>query len=284
MPDAFAHCEALVRAADRERFLAALFAPANRRNALFALYAFNIEIARVREAVREPLAGEIRLQWWSDALTGSARGDAEANPVMAALKATVIRYGLSLDALQALIAARRFDLYDEPMVTLAELEAYAEAASAGLIGLAARVLAGTETNGEGEVVRHAGIAQAIAGLLAALPVHAARGQVYVPRELLERHGAVSADVTARAATPGVRAALAALRAVAREHLAAAGSRYDTVPAAMLPALLPVALVPAMLARMDRAGFDPFAPNEMSAWRRQWLIWRAARRPRRIFGS
>ena len=70
MPDAFAHCEALVRAADRERFLTALFAPADRRNALFALYAFNIEIARVREAVREPLAGEIRLQWWSDALRG----------------------------------------------------------------------------------------------------------------------------------------------------------------------------------------------------------------------
>ena len=126
MPDAFAHCEALVRAADRERFLTALFAPANRRNALFALYAFNVEIARVREAVRDPLAGEIRLQWWSDALAGSARGDAEANPVMAALKATVVRYGLSLDALQALIAARRFDLYDEPMATMAELEAYAE--------------------------------------------------------------------------------------------------------------------------------------------------------------
>jgi phytoene synthase len=141
MPDAFAHCEALVRAADRERFLTALFAPANRRNALFALYAFNVEIARVRDAVREPLAGEIRLQWWSDALTGSARGDAEANPVMAALKATVVRFGLALDALQALVGARRFDLYDEPMATMAELEAYAEGASAGLIGLAGRILA-----------------------------------------------------------------------------------------------------------------------------------------------
>jgi phytoene synthase len=284
MPDAFAHCEALVRAADRERFLTALFAPANRRNALFALYAFNIEIARVREAAREPLAGEIRLQWWSDALAGSARGDAEANPVMAALKATVIRYGLSLDALEALIAARRFDLYDEPMATMTELEAYAEAVSAGLIGLAARILAGAETNGTGELVRHAGIAQAITGLLMALPVHAARGQVYVPRDLLERHGAVPADITARIATPGVRAALAELRSSARGHLAAARSRFDTVPPAMLPALLPVALAPATLARMERVRFDPFVPYELPAWRRQWLIWRAARRPQRIFGG
>ena len=121
MSDAFAHCEALVRTADRERFLTALFAPAEHRAALFALYAFNIEIARVREAVRDPLAGEIRLQWWSDALAGSARGDAEANPVVSALAATVTRYRLPVDGLQAVIAARRFDLYDEPMATMAEL-------------------------------------------------------------------------------------------------------------------------------------------------------------------
>jgi phytoene synthase len=133
MPDAFAHCEALVRTADRERFLTALFAPAEFRMALFAVYAFNIEIARVREAVRDPLAGEIRLQWWSDALASTARGDAEANPVASALIATVTRFHLPVDTLQAVVAARRFDLYDEPMVTLGELEAYADGASGGLI-------------------------------------------------------------------------------------------------------------------------------------------------------
>ena len=95
MQDAFAHCEALVRAADRDRFLATLFAPAEHRGALFALYAFNIEIARVREVVREPLAGEIRLQWWDDALSGRGRGEVEANPVAAALRTAIARYGLS---------------------------------------------------------------------------------------------------------------------------------------------------------------------------------------------
>jgi phytoene synthase len=284
MPDPFAHCEALVRAADRDRFLTALFAPANRRNALLALYAFNVEIARVREAVRDPLAGEIRLQWWSDVLAGTARGDAQGNPVAAALVATIVRYGLPLNVLQALIAARRFDLYDEPIATMAELEAYAEGASAGLIGLAARILAGGDAAGIGAVVRDAGIAHAIAGLLMALPVHAARGQVYLPGDILRRHGADASDVTARTATPGVRAALTELRSVARGHLAAALGRFDTIPEVALPALLPVAVVPAVLGRMERARFDPFAPRELSAWRRQWLIWRAARRPRRIFGG
>src|SRR3954462_285606 len=110
MQQAFAHCEALVRAADRDRFLATLFAPRERRAALFALYAFNIEIARVREVVRDPLAGEIRLQWWSDALGGEARGDAEANPVAGALIATAARHRLPVQCLKSLIAARRFDL------------------------------------------------------------------------------------------------------------------------------------------------------------------------------
>jgi phytoene synthase len=73
MQDAFAHCEALLRAADKDRFLTTLFAPAEHRNALIALYAFNVEIARVREVVREALAGEIRLQWWSDIFGGERR-------------------------------------------------------------------------------------------------------------------------------------------------------------------------------------------------------------------
>src|SRR4029453_13461860 len=80
----FAHCEALVREADPDRYWASLFSPAEKRPHLCALYAFNFEIARVRESVREALVGEIRLQWWRDALQGEARGDVRANPTGAA--------------------------------------------------------------------------------------------------------------------------------------------------------------------------------------------------------
>src|SRR5947209_15175652 len=139
MQDAFAHCEALIRSADRDRFLAALFAPVEHRGALHALYAFNIEIARVREVVREPLAGEIRLQWWNDAIEGKAAGEIAANPVAAALLESVARYRLPADLLTGLIAARRFDLYDDPMLSLADLDDYARGTSAAVIELAARV-------------------------------------------------------------------------------------------------------------------------------------------------
>src|SRR5499427_2309596 len=138
MQDAFAHCEALLRAADKDRFLTTLFAPAEHRNALIALYAFNVEIARVREVVREALAGEIRLQWWSDVLA-VGRGEVAGHPVAAALLASMARYRLPPEPFKALIEARRFDLYDEPMATLTDLEAYADGASASLIALAAQI-------------------------------------------------------------------------------------------------------------------------------------------------
>src|ERR1700745_1868111 len=107
MQDAFAHCETLLRVAGHDRFLTTLFAPAEHRNALIALYAFNVEIARVREVVREARAGEIRLQWWSDVLGGVGRGEVTAHPVAAALLASMARYRLPPAPLHGRRRARR---------------------------------------------------------------------------------------------------------------------------------------------------------------------------------
>jgi phytoene synthase len=281
MHEAFGHCEALVRAADKDRYLATLFAPAEHRGALHALYAFNLEVARVRGAAREPLAGEIRLQWWSDVLSGTGRGEIDANPVAAALKAAMTQYALPAQRLVAMIDARRFDLYDEPMRTLAELESYGERASSGLIALAAQILGGGGESIE-PLARHAGIAYAVAGLLKAFAIHVAHGQLFVPLELLELHGTDRLGAADRPATPQLRAALAELRDRARRHLAEAQQLMKTAPSAVVPALLPLALAGPTLARMEQSAYDPFVPVELPQWRRQWLIWRAARRPSRIF--
>jgi 15-cis-phytoene synthase len=282
MQDAFLHCETL-RAGDKERFLAALFAPAEHRAAILALYAFNLEIARVREVARGPLAGEIRLQWWSDVVGAERRDEPDGHPVATALLATIVKYRLERKSLQALVDARRFDLYDEPMCTLADLETYANAGSVNLIALCAQILDDGRQPDIGELSRHAGVAHAIAGLLNAFPVHAGRGQLYVPLELLERHGSGRQEVINKNASPGLRSALGELRLIARRHLAQARALMRDAPAGVLPAFLPVALAPAMLARMEREDYDPFVPVEIAPWRRQWLIWRAARRPARLFG-
>jgi phytoene synthase len=277
MQDAFAYCTELVRKADRDRFLASLFAPAEHRDALNALHAFNVEVARVREVAREALPGEIRLQWWTDVLAGERRDEASANPVAAALLTTIERHRLATERLNALIAARRFDLYDEPMATMAEFEAYAAQTSSALIALAAQIL-GTDA---AAAAAPAGIAYGITGLIRAFPVHAARRQLYVPIELLGRHGVRPDEIFAGKSSAGLNAAIADLRSLARRHLAAAHEHVMALSREALPAFLPVALVRPWLDRLDRC--DAFAPAEISLWRRQWLIWRAARNPARIAG-
>jgi phytoene synthase len=276
MADAFDHCEGLVRAGDKDRFLATLFAPQKYRRALYALYAFNLEVTRIRELAREPMPGEIRLQWWRDAIGGAGRGEVDAHPVTAALRDVVVRYRLPPRTLVELIDARSFDLYNEPMASLSFLERYAMQTSSALIELAVRVLCDGRDPGSSDLSRHAGIAYAMAGLLRALPFHATRGQLYLPADLMQRYGAQAADVFAGTATTELRAVLADLRLRARHHLGAAPGLLNDAPPEVLPALLPVALVRPALDRMERRHYQPFTPSELPQWRRQWIFWRAAR--------
>ena len=277
MDAAYRHCEDVTREADKDRYLATLFAPAERRGALFALYAFNSEIAGVRERAREPMPGEIRLQWWRDVLNGERPFEATANPVAAALLDTLARFELPATLLLDLIEAHAFDLYDDPMPTLAALETYARKTTAVVFEQAARVLGGDQAI-VASAADHAGTAYAINGLLRAFARHASRRQLYLPADMLDRHGVRAEDIFAGHATPALRAALAELRNEARGHLAAFEAQLPRLPAATAPAFLPTALVPGYLAPMERADYDPFKTViDVPQWRRQWALWRAARR-------
>jgi phytoene synthase len=270
----FAHCEQIVRDGDPDRYWATLFAPADKRPYLYALYAFNFEIARVRESVREAMVGEIRLQWWRDALQGEARGDVRANPVAAALDDTVVKFRLPRQALVDLIDARVFDLYEDPMPTLNDLEGYCGETSSSLIRLATLILAEGRDPGGSDAAGHAGVAYAIAGLLRAFPWHARGGQVYLPKDILDRHGVVREDIVTGRGGPGLLGALADMRAVARRHLAHARTLKGSVPAAMRPAFQPLALVEPSLRAMERGDYDPFRTAvELPQWRRLFALWR-----------
>jgi 15-cis-phytoene synthase len=275
---AYAYCESLVRDGDPDRFFAGLFAPAGQRPHLFALYAFSLEVARVRDAVSDPMLGDIRLQWWRDALQGEARGDVKANPVAAALDKTIVRFRLPRSALVDLIDARVFDLYDDPMPTLADLEGYCGETSSVLIRLAGIVLADGADPGAADAAGHTGVAYAITGLLRAFPWHARRGQVYIPADVLGRHGVSREDIVSGRGGPGLVSALADMRAAARDHLERARKLRATIPPAIAPAFLPGSLVPAYLKEMERRGYDPFRTViDLPRWRKLWVLRRAARR-------
>jgi phytoene synthase len=280
MPADFDYCASLVREADRDRYLSALFAPDERRDGLLALYAFDTELTRVRERAGEPMAGEIRLQWWREAMAGRRDEEVAAHPVAAALRETLSRHGLAAERVTALIDAHAFDLYDEPMASLDVLDDYLVRTHGGPIALAADILGADGVNEK--LMRHAGIAIGLAELLRGLGQDAALGRLYLPRDLLERHALRSEDILAGQGNDSLSAALAELRGRVRYHMVAAQRELSGAPMQILPALLPAALVGPTLLRMERAGDAPLQFQPLSSPRRQWLLWRAARDPARIF--
>lgn len=277
----FEVCEDLVRRGDKDRYLTTLFAPADRRPALQALYAFNIEVARVRDLVSDPLPGEMRLQWWRDALAGCGHGEVGRHPVAAAVIDTIDRFDLPIDPFLELVEARTFDLYDDPMPSLADLETYCRATASVLMRLGVRVLGAGDCLPAASMAQQGGVAYALTGLMRALPFHASRGQVFLPEDVLARHGTSAAAVLGGRATPELRAALAELRQVAWSRLCDAGGCIPDIRKDAMAALLPISLVKPYLERMDRPGYDPFAGQcVVPQWRRQLALWRAARHAHR----
>jgi phytoene synthase len=268
-------CADLVRSHDFGRYASTLFvAPAQRRG-LLALYAFNIEISRVYAQVSQPLPGEMRLQWWTDMLAGAGHGGVEGNPVAAELMLAIRSSNLPVERLSRLVDEHQFDLYNDPMPTMAALESYINDTSAALFSLGAGI-AGWESEEIDHLARHAGLAQGIVQVITALPLNSSRRQLFVPLQVLERHGIGMEEVFAGKETPQLRAGLNQLIDEARGHLKTALALLQNAPQEVRSVFLPLALVEPDLARMSRADSDPFAQRAASRLRMLWTLWRASR--------
>jgi phytoene synthase len=262
-------CLSTLRETDRDRYLACLLAPQEKRGALAALYAFSAELARVRDLVREPLPGEVRLQYWRDLLEGEAHGASEANPIAAELLATVATHRLPRQTLIDMTEARIFDLYDDPMATRSSLEGYAGETASALIQLASIVLSAEDAARSAEAAGHAGVAQAIGGLLMLMPLHRRRGQLYLPAELLSATGLDRDAFLAGGDKPRISAAIEAFAGLGREHLAKARAAAGSISPSVFPAFLPVALAEPVLQKAQKAGQRIFdEPIQSPQWRRQ----------------
>lgn len=277
MTDSFDdYCAQEVRRFDSDRWLTALFAPDAKRPALLALYAFNSEIARVRESVTQPMIGQIRLQWWREAWEGVAAGRPRQQPIVQALHAHCRNLDIA-DAL-ALIDARERDMDAAPMDSLAALLTYAEASSVPLMRLAAAILGVRLDERWQEAVRLAGTAYALVGLLRATPFLAAQQRVYLPAGRLMAAGVPPEAVYQKGTSPAVCSVIGEVGRYAGEML----DNLHRVPVSrqLLPALLPATLARAHLRCLAKAGFNPEAPNaSASATRRHAALVAAVLRRR-----
>lgn len=268
-----ASCLQTLRETDRDRYLAALLTPADRRAAIVALYAYNAELARVRDLVRDPLPGEVRLQYWRDLLEGSAHGETAANPVAAELLRTVQAWRLPIAPLVAMADARIFDLYDDPMETTGMFEGYAGETAAALIQLACLVLDAQAAEGMAEIVGHAGVALAVAGAILLMPTHRARGQVYLPTQILGSVGLDRDSFLAAGKDDRLDAAIQAFAGFGLDHLRKARAA-GPLPKSLLPAFLPVTLAEPVLKRAARTGAACLTADIRPAqWRRQLAMLR-----------
>jgi phytoene synthase len=219
------------------------------------------------------MPGEVRLQWWRDALES---GDAGGNPVAGALLETIARFGLPLAPFTSLLEARTFDLYNDPMPDRTAFEGYAGDTTSVLFQIAAIVLAGRDV-GSADAAGHAGIAHALTALLRSFPFHLSRKQLFLPADVFAAHGVAPGTIYARENAASVGAALADLRNLARVHLQRSRDAMKRLPSLVAPVFLPLALLEPYLRRMERPEYHLFGPPvELPQWQRQWILWRASK--------
>ena len=207
-------------------------------------------------------------------LAGSGHGGVEGNPVAAELLLAVRRHRLPADRLSRLIEEHQFDLYNDPMPTMAALEGYINDTSSALFSLAAAVMG--PPSGEVEhLARHAGLAQGIVQVTASLPLDASQRRLFVPQQVLAKHGCDPEEVFSGKQTSKLREALDDVLGEANTHLNTAYTLLTSSAPEVRPAFLPLAQVKRDLASLMRADNDPFVVRPPSRFKTLWALWRAS---------
>lgn len=267
-----------LRDADRDRYYASLLLKQPEQKAVQALYAFAADVASIRDRAREPAAGEIRLQWWTDALKGAGHGNVRQNPLAAALLDAIEAYRLPAGPLLRLVAARRFDLYHDAMPDVPSFEGYAGETVSVLYQLAAMVLNGGAEVETGDAAGHLGVAHALAGHLRAFGYNASTGRIFLPMSIFAANGVSEGEILAGEESEGLFAALAQFGDLAQEHLAKARAAIAALPKPLRPAFAPAAIIGGQAARAAGSKM-PFAEApDLPEWQRiakmAWWAWRS----------
>jgi phytoene synthase len=269
----FTHCLDLLKTGAPDFYLADLLLPTEGKAAIVALHAFHVEATNICLAGGEPLAGQMRLQWWTDVINGSRSEEASGHPVARALLQVITTHNLPISSFEAKLEAHVFDLYQDPMGGRTDFEAYCGETRSCLFQWAALVLGIEAGRNLADASGHAGVATGIVNALENMARHHNAGQVYVPSELLAAVG-LSRDTFLAQPNSDHEAVITGLIDLAVEHDAKARAALAQLPVAAKGAFKPLALVPVYLKQARRAPLDLFQPRQpLSQIRKQWALWR-----------
>ncbi|MEM9222501.1 MAG: squalene/phytoene synthase family protein [Pseudomonadota bacterium] len=274
-----------LRQANRSAYLATLFVPEAVREAIAALALYGVELDRIVARAREPLAAEVRLQWWRDAIRNEGFGEDAPIPIVEALREGMDRYGWPADTLCAMSEARIHDLYSDPFPDTSAFDGYAGEVFAAPMQLAAMAVGVARFGPEDGPVAASAAAQAAGyGGVALAAADAAEGEIqrlrlgrtHIPETLWKGEGTMSLRA---ALTDGAvpETADEAVRAMAA-HGDAADKEFRAAMD-LITAPLRVALLPAFGARpvLRAVAANPLAPRLPGQLITQWRMWWDARR-------
>lgn len=272
-----ASLSAEVRRHDYDRYLCTLFAPRERRADLIVLLAFNLELARLRERVSEPVLGQIRLTWWHETIEDIFDGRPRQHPIAKSLARLVGDHGLTRQTFVEMIHSRTKEFDEDGFADINELELFAERTSGSLHRIGLEVL-GVKQAEAIEAARHVGLAWALVGFCRSVPYHSHLRRLYLPRDLLASANISPNSMTAMTDGLRLKPVIDAVDTLAMEHLTAARLLKPHVPQSALPVLLPAILAANYSRDLRRRDCDPFAlPEEANPTLRQlrliWASWR-----------
>lgn len=252
----------LVRQYDRDRFLTALFAPKPVREDLLTLYAFNVEIARIRETVTEPMIGQMRLQWWRDQLTEimDGKGPSKGHPVAEPLANLIAKRHLSQPHFFKILDARELDMTDESPATMKDLVAYCYGTSAtlGLLGLEVLGVSDEVTR---EVVEDVGTAWALTGIARSVRHRAQSGRtVMLPDDALKAAGLFVQDLQTPDKADAAGGVVKAIVEEAQGYISTARAHRNGIDLRALPVLLQATLAVPYLNALERCEYRVYDPR------------------------
>ena len=247
---------AAARAGEPDRYLAALLAPPEARAGLLALAAFASEVARVPYIVGgEPAIGEIRLQWWRDALQPANGTPRTGNPVADALRAAARRHDLPHALLAEIVEARSLELAGEVVADDAALQTYLWKSEGVVFALGGRILAPGSSADIDVAAAASGQAYGLSRLLLGLGHALSHGRLPLPQSRIDAAGVTRAELLAGEGGPGIAGLLADLRDEARRSLVTSRQHVANLPRKARAAFLPLALVESYLRALERPGRD-----------------------------
>lgn len=181
MNSSLEYCRVQIAQYDRDRYLVSLFADSSKRPALWALYAFNLEIATISERVKEPILGMIRLTWWRDNLKRMEEGEEVPNHELLQSLGPYLQSGsISYAPLYEMIEARERDLYADAFADENALFLYLKNTAGNISRLAFDLLGDKENP---DIAEDLGVLWGLTGFIRSLPLWEAQNRVWLPPDL-----------------------------------------------------------------------------------------------------